>query len=277
MLLLLLGGERRQTTWQYGLLAKTTWTWARLGDKHLLLTRGQVHSLLLLLLKHVLVQQLIWANLARHLHHVVRSRHADWIHHSLVWIHWPYLDVCTRLLELLLLLSLGSLPLLLHLLLFSLLPLLFQLLLNLVDLLGQQVIILGSRIRHLVHITLDLFRIGDQIVHALVEHRLRIRRGKDRLHELMHQVVPQVRCHRVVPVLRALHRSRNHLICGEVPCTTGTASSWLLLLATAAILVEQHVARQWNDVLRLILLLLLQLSVRLLLLQSSGHLAYTLV
>lgn len=183
MLLLLLGGEGRQATWQYGLLlSEPAWTWTWLGDKHLLLTRGQVHSLLLLLLEQVLVQQLVRSNLAWHLHYVVRSRHPHRVHHSLVRVHWPDLDVSTRLLELLLLLSLGSLPLLLHLLLFSLLPFLLQLLLDLVDLLRQQVIVLRARIRHLVHITLDFFRVRDQIVHALVEHRRRIRRGKNRLH-----------------------------------------------------------------------------------------------
>lgn len=102
--------------------------------------------------------------------------------------------------------------------------------------------------------------------------------------EFVHQVVPQVRRHRVVPVFRALHRRCNHLIRGEVSSGTATAgirptSPGLLLLT--AVLIEQHVAGQWNDVLRLVLLLLLlQLSVwllLLLLLEGSGHLAYTLV
>lgn len=102
--------------------------------------------------------------------------------------------------------------------------------------------------------------------------------------ELVHQVVPQVRRHRVVPVFRTLHGRGNHLICGEVSSGTArirAASSRLLLLT--AVLIEQHVPRQWNDVLRLVLLLLLllQLSVwlllLLLLLEGSGHLAYTLV
>lgn len=141
---MLLGGEWRQATGQYGLLlAESAWTGAWLRYEHLLLTCGQVHPLLLLLLEQVLVQQLVRSNLAGHLHNVVRAGHPDRVHHRLVRVHGPNLHVSARLLELLLLLSFGSLPLLLHLLFFSLLSLLLQLLLNLVDLLRQQVIVLG--------------------------------------------------------------------------------------------------------------------------------------
>lgn len=103
----------------------------------------------------------------------------------------------------------------------------------------------------------------------------------------MHQVVSQVRRHGMVPVFCTLDRRGNHLVRREVSSTaagtrascTGAGSTWLLL---TAVRVEKDVAWQWNDVLRLVvlLLLLLQLSIwllLLLLLEGSSHLGYTLV
>uniref|UniRef100_A0A2M3ZPB9 Putative secreted peptide n=1 Tax=Anopheles braziliensis TaxID=58242 RepID=A0A2M3ZPB9_9DIPT len=80
------------------------------------------------------------------------------------------------LLLLLLLLRLLLLLLLqLKLLLFPLLSLLFQLFLDFVNFLRQQVIVLGTRIRHLIHVPFDLLGVRNEIVHAFVEHGRRIR------------------------------------------------------------------------------------------------------
>lgn len=54
------------------------------------------------------------------------------------------------------------------------LSVLTKLLLDFVNLLSQQVIVLGSRVCHFEHITFDFSRVRDQVVHTLVEHRVRI-------------------------------------------------------------------------------------------------------
>jgi hypothetical protein len=54
------------------------------------------------------------------------------------------------------------------LLLLPLLPLLLQLLLDLVDLLGEEMVVLGPGIGHLVHVSLYFLGIGDQIAHSSV-------------------------------------------------------------------------------------------------------------
>ena len=78
------------------------------------------------------------------------------------------------------------------LLLLALLPLLVQIFLDLVNLLDQQVVVLGSRVGHLVHVALDFARVRHEVVHAPVEHGLRVGRGEDGQHQLLHQVVAEI-------------------------------------------------------------------------------------
>lgn len=104
-------------------------------------------------------------------------------------------------------------------------------------------------------------------------------------------MVSEIGRYGMVPIFGALHRGGNHLVRWEVStsasrasCVGPTGTTCLLLEWSLAVLIEQDIARQWNGILRLILLLLLlllrlllKLGVRLLLLQCSGHLRYTLV
>lgn len=94
----------------------------------------------------------------------------------------------------------------------------------------------------------------------------------------MDEMIPEIRRYGMMPIFGALHWSCEHLIGREVATsasrTTGIGTTGLLLLlllllnGTLAVLIEQDIALQWNDILRLVLrlLLLLQLSIGLLLL-----------
>lgn len=109
-------------------------------------------------------------------------------------------------------------------------------------------------------------------------------------------MISEIRRYGMVPIFGALHGSGDHLIGREVTPSatsrsTGIGSTGLLLLLllnwTLAVLIEQNVTWQWNDILRLVLpllllllLLLLQLSIGLLLLllmlllEGGSHLSY---
>lgn len=85
----------------------------------------------------------------------------------------------------------------------------------------------------------------------------------------MDEMIPEIRRYGMVPIFGALHWSGKHLVGREVATratrTTGIGSAGLLLLlllllnGTLAVLIEQNITLQWNDILRLILPLLLLL------------------